>query len=281
MPRHREPSLRQDRWNRLGSERLRALREEPQRFVPGASPHAGQLCNRELAALLEPLAGRRILELGCGRGEFSAWLARGGARVTAVDLGRDLVGAARLLAGASGADAGFAVADAARLPFADGSFDLVVGMNVLHHLSEENLARAVRESHRVLAPGGAAVFYEPVENSRLLGLARDLVPAPPTAKGRTRRPSILQRRAWRRHLEQMDDRSLRTRELMRAGAIFDEVVVRPYGVLVRLKRFVGKRWRKRLPELDARLLEAVPFLGRYGRHVLMECRRSAPVSRRS
>ena len=273
MPRHRERPLRQDRWNLLGRERLRALRDDPQRFVPRASPHAGQLCARELGALLEPLAGRRILELGCGRGEFSAWLAGGGARVTAADLGPDLVGAARLLAAASGVHAGFAVANAARLPFADGSFDLVLGMNVLHHLSEADLARAVRESHRVLAPGGTAAFYEPVENSRLLGLARDLAPAPATAKGRPPRPSILQRRAWKRYLAQVDDRSLRSAELLRAAAVFDDVALRPYGVLVRFKRLVGARWRKRLPELDARLLEAVPALGRWGRHVWLECRR--------
>ena len=63
-----EPQLDQTRWNRLGSERLRALREEPERFVSESSPHAGQLCHAELTGLLEPLQGRRILELGCGGG---------------------------------------------------------------------------------------------------------------------------------------------------------------------------------------------------------------------
>ena len=48
------------------------------------------------------------------------------------------------------------VTDAERLPFADGSFDLVVGHAVLHHLPD--LERAFAEFHRVLRPGGVVVF---------------------------------------------------------------------------------------------------------------------------
>ncbi len=189
-------------------------------------------------------------------------------------MGPDLVAAARLATRVNGGDASFAVADAAWVPFADASFDVVVGMNVLHHLSRPALARAVREAYRLLTPGGIAVFYEPVENSRVLGWLRDAIPAPATRKGRKGRPSILQRRAWQAYQAELDDRSLTTREIRRAAVSFAEVHARGYGVLVRLKRFVGEGRRKRLPELDARMLAAVPFLERFGRHVLVVSRKA-------
>lgn len=49
--------------------------------------------------------------------------------------------------------------DAHRLPFADGSFDNVVGVDVLHHLAHP--AQALSEVRRVLTPGGRAVLVEP------------------------------------------------------------------------------------------------------------------------
>ena len=61
-------------------------------------------------------------------------------------------------------------ADAERLPFADGSFDLVVGHAVLHHLP--GLDRAVAEFHRVLAPGGTLAFMgEPSRHGDRLAAA--------------------------------------------------------------------------------------------------------------
>ena len=57
---------------------------------------------------------------------------------------------------ASGAEVKTARADAESLPFADASFDLVLGHAVLHHLP--NLRRAFAEFHRVLRPGGRIVF---------------------------------------------------------------------------------------------------------------------------
>jgi SAM-dependent methyltransferase len=55
-----------------------------------------------------------------------------------------------------GLDVRAARADAEALPFPDGSFDLVLGHAVLHHLP--NLSRAFSEFHRVLTPGGRIVF---------------------------------------------------------------------------------------------------------------------------
>ena len=90
------------------------------------------------------------------------------------------------------------VADAEALPFADGSFDLVFGHAVLHHLPD--LDQAWREIHRVLAPGGVAVFAgEPSEYgdrianvpkraaSRVAPVWRTLMRAAPASRGQPRR----------------------------------------------------------------------------------------------
>ena len=263
----------QSRWNELGSSRLREMRQEPERFRIRESPHEKKLHHAALLDLLEPLKDKRILEVGCGRGEFGAFLGTQGAHLIGTDLGPDLAAAAREMARINEIDARYLAADASALPFADARFDVVLAVNVLHHLSEVHLARALREAHRVLRPGGSALICEPVENSRVLGLVSALVPKPASGRGRPRRPSILERKAWKAFQETLDDRSLSSRELRRAGARFSQVNVHHFGVLIRLKRFVSKDLRKRLPQLDAQLLARAPWLGRFGRHVLVEYRK--------
>jgi SAM-dependent methyltransferase len=101
----------------------------------------------ETAALLPPLAGRDVLDLGAGRGHWAA-LARasGAARVVALDLTPEMVRAATVPA---------VVADAGRLPVRDARFDVVIAALVLSYLADP--ARALREFARVLRPGGALI----------------------------------------------------------------------------------------------------------------------------
>jgi SAM-dependent methyltransferase len=96
----------------------------------------------------------RVLELGCGSALlWDANRARlpSGSRLTLTDLSPGMVAqAAVTLQGLSAA--GFAVADAQRLPFATGSFDVVVANHMLYHVPDRTLTYA--EVLRVLAPGG-------------------------------------------------------------------------------------------------------------------------------
>jgi SAM-dependent methyltransferase len=107
------------------------------------------------AAGFEQSKGLRVLEIGCGLGTDGAGFARAGAIYTGVDLTAAAVGLARRRFELEGLPGEFRVADAERLDFADASFDLVYSHGVLHHTPET--ARAVREIHRVLVPGGRAV----------------------------------------------------------------------------------------------------------------------------
>jgi SAM-dependent methyltransferase len=100
----------------------------------------------------------RGLELGAGTGYFSLNLLQAGviSEATCTDISQGMVDALQRNADALGLAVDARVADAEALPFADGAFDLVFGHAVLHHLPD--LDQAWREIHRVLAPGGVAVF---------------------------------------------------------------------------------------------------------------------------
>src|ERR1700751_2247760 len=99
----------------------------------------------------------RSLEVGAGTGYFSLNLLRAGVvrEVTCTDISPGMVRTLTANAHRLGLDVTTARADAESLPFADESFDLVLGHAVLHHLP--NLERAFAEFHRVLKPGGRSV----------------------------------------------------------------------------------------------------------------------------
>jgi ubiquinone/menaquinone biosynthesis C-methylase UbiE len=98
------------------------------------------------------------LEIGAGTGYFSLNLLLAGvvAQATCTDISPGMVATLGDNAQRLGLAVRAARADAESLPFADNSFDLVLGHAVLHHLP--NLRRAFAEFHRVLRPGGRIVF---------------------------------------------------------------------------------------------------------------------------
>jgi SAM-dependent methyltransferase len=100
----------------------------------------------------------RSLEIGAGTGYFSLNLLQAGvvSEVTCTDISPGMVATLARNAQRLGLQVRTARADAESLPFADESFDLVLGHAVLHHLP--NLRRAFAEFHRVLRPGGRIVF---------------------------------------------------------------------------------------------------------------------------
>ena len=98
---------------------------------------------------LLPPPGRRTLEVGCGEGRVCRDLAKRGHRMTAVDVVQTLI----RLAKDADEQSFYIRADAAALPFADESFDLVVFYNTLMDIDEMELS--VLEAARVLRHGGA------------------------------------------------------------------------------------------------------------------------------
>jgi len=99
---------------------------------------------------------KAVLEVGCGNGYLLSRYARHGARVWGVDLTRTAVALAQQRFELGALRGYFAQGDAQRLPFRDGSFDLVVSAGVLHHVPD--IAAAIAEIHRVLKPAGLFVI---------------------------------------------------------------------------------------------------------------------------
>jgi SAM-dependent methyltransferase len=97
---------------------------------------------------LLPEPGRRTLDLGCGEGRLSRLLVSLGHRVAGIDASATLI----RLAAAHQAPVAASQADAAMLPFRDGSFDLVVAYMCLHDIDE--MSTAMDEAARVLENSG-------------------------------------------------------------------------------------------------------------------------------
>jgi SAM-dependent methyltransferase len=102
------------------------------------------------------LAGKHVLDVGCGTGVDLARFARGGARATGVDLADSAIALARQNMAHRNVPADLAVADGEALPFPAGPFDYVFAHGVAQYTA--NGRRLVQEVHRVLKPGGEAVF---------------------------------------------------------------------------------------------------------------------------
>jgi SAM-dependent methyltransferase len=104
----------------------------------------------------EGMRGKRVLEVGCGAGTDLVRFARGGAIVTGVDIAPSAIELARRNVEQQGLAADLRVADGEALPFPDAAFDLVYAHGVVQYTARPDAL--VRECHRVLAPGGEAIF---------------------------------------------------------------------------------------------------------------------------
>ncbi len=108
--------------------------------------------------LAGPLAGKRVLDVGCGDGAYSIAAAERGAMVTGVDTSTDMLAAARRRADMAGVRVELRVGEATKLLFDKNTFDVVLAVTVLCFVPDADLA--VAEMARVLAPGGRLVLGE-------------------------------------------------------------------------------------------------------------------------
>jgi 2-polyprenyl-6-hydroxyphenyl methylase / 3-demethylubiquinone-9 3-methyltransferase len=103
-----------------------------------------------------PLAGKSLLDVGCGGGLMTEALARMGGKVTGVDAAPENISVAQAHADAQGLDVHYVCADVATM---DGQFDLVTSMEVVEHV--EDPAAFIQALADRLAPGGLMVLSTP------------------------------------------------------------------------------------------------------------------------
>ena len=117
---------------------------------------AAELAER-VGDLLAGVTAERALDVGTGAGALAILLASVAREVVAVDLAPELLAEARKRIPAN---VEVLEADAMRLPFADGAFDLTGTLRTLHHVARPELALA--ELARVTAPGGTLLVVDQI-----------------------------------------------------------------------------------------------------------------------
>ena len=143
--------------------------------------------------------GKRVLEYGCGPDGFALSLAEKAARVTGIDISDVAVQMSQDEAKARGLEnLDFQQMDAEALTFEDGTFDLICGTGIIHHLE---LDRAYAELARTLRPDGYAIFREPLGHNFLINWYRNRTP----------------------HLRTEDEHPLLVKDLHLSSAYFDHV----------------------------------------------------------
>jgi len=135
------------------------------RFKPSIAGDDYRL--RGIVAALEPLPGKRVLDLGCGKGRFARALQGLGAQVVGLDF------SAAMLAEASGVPR--VRATARRLPFGPRTFDAVVAIEVFEHLDPRSRDLVCDEARRVLRHGGVLAIVD--KNIAALDARRPWLPS--------------------------------------------------------------------------------------------------------
>ena len=132
---------------------LQAVLERRERRAAADAPHdVGRALQRlsTVSGALRP--GLRVLDLGCGLGDWSLSLARKGFDCHAIDRNPDFVRVGQDLARRDGVEVRFAAGLAEQLPYLDSSFDLLVANFVLEHVV--HWRHTLLEAARVLKPSG-------------------------------------------------------------------------------------------------------------------------------
>lgn len=126
----------------------------------GASTTPGQRRYDNKASLMRTLCrikkGMKILEVGCGDGEFTKRLVYTKAMIVATDITPKVLVKGQKFVKTKNIK--FLNEDAEHLHFQDNIFDIVCGISILHHVDTE---KALGEAYRVLKPGGEIFFTEP------------------------------------------------------------------------------------------------------------------------
>ncbi len=131
------------------------------RYLLGNAPWDTGVTPPEVVELVEQggLPPGRALDLGCGTGTNSLYLARRGWEVVGVDFSAIAIGRARRRARRAGLPVRFFRADVTNLGFLTSPFDLALDIGCLHSIPPEGRERYASEVARLVRPGGLYMLY--------------------------------------------------------------------------------------------------------------------------
>lgn len=198
----------------------------------------------------------RVLEIGSQAWEahFLKWKLKPTA-LTCINISERELDQGRQVARSKGVDVDFRLMDAHHLDFPDGTFDLVFGTAILHHLEFE---KAVKEIARVTKPGGDILFVEPLLLNPVARMVRALTP-----KARTPDERPLAREELR-----ILDRYFAPKHL------YTDLFAFPAAVASRMVGAGANNWLVRTADrLDTGITRAAPSLGAYYRTITVHGQR--------
>lgn len=129
-------------------------------FLKGSMPARLQIALR----LAKELRGKRVLDIGCGRGEVVWYCAQAEARACGIDYSPEALSLAQKAAAffslpTSDAFAHLQLANVSHLPFRPNVFDVIFMLDIVEHLYPEQLKRALEEAYRVLKEEGVLIIH--------------------------------------------------------------------------------------------------------------------------
>src|SRR5215213_710069 len=201
---------------------------------------------------------QKLLDFGCGKGEFSILFSKIGYEVFGFDLSPNNIAIAERLAckyELSGRTH-FQVSVAEKLDYPPDYFDVIVGTDILHHVE---IRHALSECVRVLKKGGVAIFHEPVrvpvfDSLRETRFGKWLVP---------KEVSLI-------HHVTEDERKLTRDDLELVDSLGLNSSVQHFLLLSRFERFMRNSGAASfLEKVDYQTFKRFPFLGRLGGIVII------------
>ncbi|MCH7731639.1 MAG: class I SAM-dependent methyltransferase [Candidatus Marinimicrobia bacterium] len=125
----------------------RYVADDPRKVIHGIYRLAQDAKSHYYELLCQNINGKVILELGCGKGDICLMLSEQGATIFGIDISPIAINEAKKRSIEKNLKSDFRIMDAENLDFEDGSFDIIFGAGILHHL---NLEKSLKEIKRVL-----------------------------------------------------------------------------------------------------------------------------------
>jgi 2-polyprenyl-3-methyl-5-hydroxy-6-metoxy-1,4-benzoquinol methylase len=204
-----------------------------------------------------------LLDFGCGPGDNALRFSRAGFKISGFDICENNINSCKKLFEKNQIDGNFIVGVAEELPFPNESFEVVAGIDILHHV---DIVKSIKEVRRVLKKDAIAVFREPIEvplldNFRNSSLIKALIP---------------NKASLDKHITE-DERKLNKDDLTLIANTFPDITIERSLILSRLDKFFRRHNSPNasiLEKIDYALCKYIPFYKHLGGAAVIILRKS-------